>query len=126
MFDFIQQYPKLFPEHLRDPALREQFIKYMAEVFAARNRIDEILLAGRPHLVAFGHWNANIDNCWFERDVHDVLQCGFIHWANCGQLPLTQIVAGVLTCAGPRFGPTISMSFWASSSRSSRLKVPQR
>ena len=99
MFDFIQRYPKLFPEHLHDPALREQFIDYMASVFAARDRIDEILQSGRPHLVAFGHWNGNIDNSWFERDANGELQCGFIDWANCGTLPLTQIIIGALSCA---------------------------
>ena len=101
MFDFIQRYPKLFPEHLHDPALRAQFIDYMADVFAARDRINENLLSGHPHLVAFGHWNGNIDNSWFERDVHGELQCGFIDWANCGQLPVTQIVVGALSCAEP-------------------------
>jgi hypothetical protein len=101
MFDFIQRYPKLFPEHLHDPALRQQFLDYMASVFAANDRINEILLSGRPHLVAFGHWNGNIDNGWFERDAHGELQCGFIDWANCGQLPITQIVIGALSCAEP-------------------------
>ncbi len=99
MFDFIQRYPKLFPEHLHDPALREQFIDYMADVFAARDRINEILQSGRDHLVAFGHWNGNIDNSWFERDTHGELQCGFIDWANCGTLPITQIIVGALSCA---------------------------
>jgi hypothetical protein len=101
MFDFIQRYPKLFPEHLHDPALREQFTDYMADVFSARDRINEILLSGRHHLAAFGHWNGNIDNSWFERDAHGELQCGFIDWANCGQLPLTQIIIGALSCAEP-------------------------
>lgn len=99
MFDFIQRYPKLFPEDLHDPELREQFIAYMGDVFAVRDHINEILLSGRPHLVAFAHWNGNIDNCWFERDAQGVLQCGFIDWANCGQLPLTQVVSGALGCA---------------------------
>jgi hypothetical protein len=102
MFDFIQRYPKLFPTHLHDSALREPFIDYMADVFAANDRINEILLSGRPHLVAFGHWNGNIDNSWFERDAQGELQCGFIDWANCGQLPLTQIVIGALSCAEPQ------------------------
>jgi hypothetical protein len=101
MFDFIQRYPKLFPEHLHDPALREQFIDYMASVFAARDPINKILQSGRPHLVAFGHWNGNIDNSWFERNAHGELQCGFIDWANCGTLPLTQIIIGALSCAEP-------------------------
>ena len=99
MFDFIQRYPRLFPEHLHDPALRDEFIAYMGDVFAARERIQEILLSGRPRFVAFGHWNGNIDNGWFERDEHGELHCGFIDWANCGKLPLTQIVSGALGCA---------------------------
>ena len=99
MFDFIQQYPKLFPESLHEPALREEFIAYMGDVFAARERIQEILLTGRPRFVAFGHWNGNIDNGWFERDEQGQLHCGFIDWANCGMLPLTQIVSGALGCA---------------------------
>jgi hypothetical protein len=102
MFDFIQRYPKLFPAHLQDPALREPFIDYMADVFTANDRINEILSSGRQNLVAFGHWNGNIDNSWFERDAQGELQCGFIDWANCGQLPLTQIVIGALSCAEPQ------------------------
>ncbi len=99
MFDFIKRYPKLFPDDLHDPALRQQFIDYMGDAFAVRDRIQEILLTGRPRFVAFAHWNGNIDNCWFERDDHGVLECGFIDWANCGQLPLTQVVGGALGCA---------------------------
>ncbi len=99
MFDFIKRYPKLFPEDLHDPALREQFIAYMGDAFAVRDRINEILLSGRPRFVAFAHWNGNIDNCWFERDEQGMLECGFIDWANCGQLPLTQVVGGALGCA---------------------------
>ncbi|MDO9485918.1 MAG: hypothetical protein Q7K25_07630 [Actinomycetota bacterium] len=99
MFDFIQRYPKLFPDDLHDPALREHFIAYMGDAFAARERIQEILQSGRAQFVAFAHWNGNIDNCWFERDEHGELECGFIDWANCGQLPLTQVVGGALGCA---------------------------
>ncbi len=101
MFDFIQRYPKLFPEHLHAPEVREEFIAYMRDVFLARERILEILQSGRPHLVAFGHWNGNIDNAWFERDEQGVLHCGFIDWANAGRLPITQIVSGALGCAEP-------------------------
>ena len=101
MFDFIERYPKLFPVHFQDPAMREEFISYIADVVSVKDRISEILLSGRPKFVAFGHWNGNIDNCWFERDEQGVLQCGFIDWANCGELPFTQIVSGALGCAEP-------------------------
>ncbi|MFA7324997.1 MAG: hypothetical protein WC005_11655 [Candidatus Nanopelagicales bacterium] len=101
MFDFIQRYPQLFPEHLHDPALRDQFLAYMNDVFTVRDRVQEIILSARPRMVAFGHWNGNIDNCWFERDAQGQLECGFIDWANCGQIPITQIISGSLGCADP-------------------------
>jgi len=99
MFDFIQRYPQLFPEHLHEPALRDEFIAYMDDVFAVRDRVHEILATGRPRFVAFGHWNGNIDNCWFERQESGELEAGFIDWANCGMIPITQIISGSVGCA---------------------------
>lgn len=99
MFDFIHRYPKLFPDDLHDPALRERFLAYMADVWAAGDQIQEILQSGYPHLVAFAHWNGNIDNCWFERNEQGELECGFIDWALCGQLPLARAISGALGCA---------------------------
>src|SRR5262249_18923974 len=99
MFDFIERYPQLFPEHVRYRALREVFIAALADVVAANDRIRRIMLSGHPDLVAFAHWNANIDNCWFERDAQGVLQCGFIDWANAGVLHLSQAIMGVIGCA---------------------------
>lgn len=100
MFDFVQRYPHLFPERVRDRALREPFISYLADVVRANSRIREIL-SGNPDLVAFAHWNANIDNCWFERDAQGVLHCGFIDWANAGPISLAQAVNGVISAAEP-------------------------
>ena len=101
MFDFIERYPKLFPDHFQEAGLREEFLSFMADGFAARPRIQEILQSGRPKFVAFSHWNGNIDNCWFERQPDGSLVCGFIDWANCGVLPFTQVVSGALGCAEP-------------------------
>jgi hypothetical protein len=100
MFDFVARYPKLFPEQVRDPALREPFLSYIADVVRAGGRIREIL-SDNLDLVAFAHWNANIDNCWFERDADGVLQCGFIDWANAGPLSLAQVINGAISAAGP-------------------------
>jgi hypothetical protein len=102
MFDFIERYPKLFPDHFQEAGLREEFLDFMADGFAARGRIQEILASGRPNFVAFAHWNGNIDNCWFERQPDGSLVCGFIDWANCGVLPFTQVVSGALGCADPQ------------------------
>ena len=100
MFDFVQRYPNLFPERVRDPALREPFLSYIADVVRANSRIREIL-SGNQDLVAFAHWNANIDNCWFERDAQGVLHCGFIDWANAGPISLAQAITGVISAAEP-------------------------
>jgi hypothetical protein len=98
MFDFVQRYPNLFNERVRDPALREPFISYIADVVRANSRIRDIL-SGNPGLVAFAHWNANIDNCWFERDAGGMLHCGFLDWANAGPISLGQAINGVLSAA---------------------------
>ncbi len=98
MFDFIARYPKLFPENVRVPALRAQFLRDIPAVVAAEGRIREILF-GNPELIAFAHWNANIDNCWFWRDTDGQLQCGFMDWANAGQISVAQSINGAISGA---------------------------
>lgn len=100
MFDFIERYPKLFPENVRGPAFREQFLSDIPDVLAAEGQIREVLY-GNPQFIAFAHWNANIDNCWFWRDQQGVLQCGFMDWANAGQISVAQSVSGAISGAEP-------------------------
>jgi hypothetical protein len=100
MFDFIGRYPKLFPENVRVPGLREQFICDIPDLVAAGDRIREVLY-GNPAFIAFAHWNANIDNCWFWRDAGGGLQCGFMDWANAGQISVSQSVSGAISGAEP-------------------------
>ncbi|HET8711038.1 MAG TPA: hypothetical protein VFM32_06670, partial [Spongiibacteraceae bacterium] len=100
MFDFIARYPKLFPENVRTQGFREQFIRDIPDVVAAESRIRDILF-GNPELIAFAHWNANIDNCWFWRDKEGKLQCGFLDWANAGQIGVAQCVNGAISGAEP-------------------------
>jgi hypothetical protein len=97
MFDFIGRYPKLFPDNVHAPAFREQFIRDIPDVVAAQGRIGEILYGNS----AFAHWNANIDNCWFWRDAKGTLQCGFMDWANAGQISVAQSVSGAISGAEP-------------------------
>jgi hypothetical protein len=100
MFDFVARYPKLFPANVRTPQLREQFIADIPALLAAEERIREILY-GNPDFIAFAHWNANIDNCWFWRDAQGSLQCGFVDWANAGQISVSQSVSGAISGAEP-------------------------
>lgn len=100
MFDFVARYPKLFPENVRTPEFREQFISDIADVVAAEQRIREVLYSN-PEFIAFAHWNANIDNCWFLRDAKGELKCGFMDWANAGQISVAQSVSGAISGAEP-------------------------
>ncbi|HEY9545871.1 MAG TPA: hypothetical protein VIR56_07680 [Solimonas sp.] len=100
MFDFIARYPKLFPDHVRSAAFREQFMRDIPDVVAASGRIRDVLY-GNPDFIAFAHWNANIDNCWFYRDPQGQLQAGFLDWANAGQISVAQSVSGAISGAEP-------------------------
>jgi hypothetical protein len=100
MFDFIERYPKLFPENIRAPGFRRQFIRDIPDLVIAADRIREVLY-GNPEFVAFAHWNANIDNCWFWRDGEGGLQCGFMDWANAGRISVAQSVSGAISGAEP-------------------------
>jgi hypothetical protein len=98
MFDFVERYPKLFPDNVRAPEFRQQFIRDIPDLVAAEGRIREILY-GNPDFIAFAHWNANIDNCWFWRDAQSALQCGFLDWANAAQISVAQSVSGAISGA---------------------------
>jgi hypothetical protein len=100
MFDFIERYPRLFPDNVRAPAFHQQFLRDLPDVVAAEAKIRNILY-GAPELIAFAHWNANIDNCWFWRDAAGELQAGFIDWANAGQLSVAQSISGAISGAEP-------------------------
>jgi hypothetical protein len=100
MFDFVERYPKLFPQNVRAPEFRQQFIHDIPDLVAAEGRIRDVLY-GNPEFIAFAHWNANIDNCWFWRDAAGILQCGFVDWANAGQISVAQSVSGAISGAEP-------------------------
>ena len=44
-------------------------------------------------LVAFCHWNANIDNAWFWRDEDGHLACGLMDWGNVGQMNMVTAIS---------------------------------
>ncbi len=100
LLDFVDRHPRLFPDHVRTASLRAQVLRDVPDVLAARERITEVL-QGNPDLVAFAHWNANIDNCWFRTGPDGRLEAGFLDWANAGQLSVAQSVTGALSGAEP-------------------------
>lgn len=100
LFDFADRYPRLFPEDLRTAGFREQVLADIPDVLAAGDRIRKVL-HGNPDFIAFAHWNANIDNCWFRRGPDGRLEAGFLDWANAGQLSVAQSISGAISGAEP-------------------------
>ena len=98
LFQFIDRYPQLFPDNVRTPGFRDQFLEDIPDVIAAGARIRQVL-HGNPDFIAFAHWNANIDNCWFQPGPDGVLQCGFLDWANAGQLSVARSITGAISGA---------------------------
>jgi len=100
MFDFVARYPQLFPANVLGDDFRRQFIADIPDVVTAESNVRDALY-GNSDYVAFGHWNANIDNCWFWRDKTGELQAGFMDWANASQISVAQSVGGALSGAEP-------------------------
>ncbi len=100
LFAFVDRYPQLFPDDVRTPELRDRFLQDIPDVLAAGERIDAVL-HGNPDFIAFAHWNANIDNCWFRPGLDGELECGFLDWANAGQLSVAQSISGAISGAEP-------------------------
>lgn len=100
VFAFVERHPQLFPEDVRTAELRDRLLADIPDVLAAEDRIRAVL-HGNPDFIAFAHWNANIDNCWFERGPDGELRCGFLDWANAGQLSVAQSITGAISGAEP-------------------------
>jgi hypothetical protein len=100
LFDFIERYPRLFPSNVRTVTFRDEFLRDIPDVIAARAQLRALTHRNRD-FVAFSHWNANIDNCWFTRGPEGNLQCGFLDWANAGPMSVAQSILGSISGAEP-------------------------
>lgn len=100
LFDFMGKHPQLFPDNVRTPELHETFIHDIPDLIAKTDVISKIL-CGNPDFVAFAHWNANIDNCWFWRDDAGELHCGFIDWGNAGPMSVARAICGSIGSGDP-------------------------
>jgi hypothetical protein len=98
LFEFIDRYPQLFPDNVRSAEFRGQFLIDIPDVVAAAERIRAVLHAN-PDFIAFAHWNANIDNCWFRTGPDGLLEAGFLDWANAGQLSVARSITGAMSGA---------------------------
>lgn len=100
--DFIGRAPQLFPAHLRDHAFLAAFTRE-APLFLEHEQRIRHFLAAQEDCIALCHWNANVDNAWFQRDATGQLQAGLLDWGSVGQMNLAQALFGMLCAAETEF-----------------------
>ena len=97
-FDFAERCPQLLPEAVRTAEFHSRMERDALRIREHEPAIQRFL-TGDPDLRALCHWNAHIDNCWFERDPGGTLRCGLIDWGRVGQITFGSILWGGLSAA---------------------------
>ena len=96
--ELAAQAPQLFPASIIVPEFIARVTKEAARFLSHETAIKRFLHADTDY-IALCHWNANIDNAWFWRDVAGVLQCGLLDWGRVRQLNLAYAIWGCMLCA---------------------------
>jgi hypothetical protein len=97
-FTFARNYPHLLPPEVRTPEFLTRMERDTWRVFANEDALQRFL-TGDTRLIALDHWNAHIDNCWFQRDAAGGLECGLIDWGRVGQITFGSALWGGLSAA---------------------------
>ena len=98
--EFVSRHRHLYPEGI-DASLFAD-MRRLAPVVHAHQRKLAAFLQSDPEMIAFCHWNANIDNAWFWRDGSGRLQCGLMDWGHAGRMNVAYSLWGCLS--GAHFG----------------------
>lgn len=96
---FAAACPQLFPAPLRSADFIARLERNVIAV-ARRQRDIRRHLHEDPRFVALTHFNPNIDNAWFWRDVAGELACGLFDWQRARQMNVGYALWGGLCCAG--------------------------
>ncbi len=97
---FVAEVPQLFPDGLADTV--ESFISEVPMVLDLELGIRHFL-NDRADMIALCHWNMNLDNAWFWRDVQGALHAGLLDWGSVGQMNVAQAFFGMTCAAEPDF-----------------------
>ncbi len=96
--EFCGNFPQLLPENIRSGEFHARLMEEVPRFLEHEQAIKHWLYS-HPSCIVFGHWNANIDNAWFWRDVAGVLHCGLIDWGRVGQMNVASALWGSLSGA---------------------------
>jgi hypothetical protein len=96
--DFAAKYPQLLPKNITSPAFLAQLADDVPRYLEHELAIKQFL-HGKPEFIALCHWNANIDNAWFWRNMRGELECGLMDWGRVGQMSVALAIFGALSAA---------------------------
>jgi hypothetical protein len=97
-FLFAERCPQLIPPEVRTSEFQAGLERAALAIFEHEAEIQRFL-QGDSRMIALCHWNAHIDNCWFERDAAGQLHCGLTDWGRVGQITFGSALWGGLSAA---------------------------
>lgn len=95
LVDFVSTQPGLFRPFVRDEAFLASLPETATRI-AAREPDVWRLLEGDDDYLALCHWNANVDNAWFFRDLRGDLACGLLDWGCVSRMHVAMALWGAL------------------------------
>ncbi len=95
---FVEARPGLVPANVGSPEFLGRLREDVPRVVRHEHMVMRQLAADSEY-IALCHWNANVDNAWFWRDVEDVLRCGLLDWGCVGQLNVGMSLWGAMSGA---------------------------
>jgi hypothetical protein len=90
--------PQLFPAAVKAPGFIARLQADTARFLRHEREVRHFLHAD-PRFIALTHWNTNLDNAWFWRDVSGVLQCGLLDWGMVRQMNVAYGIWGGVSAA---------------------------
>jgi hypothetical protein len=90
--------PQLFPPEVTAPDFLGRLERDALAMLRHEGQVRRFLHAD-PRFIALSHWNSNLDNAWFWRDVGGTLKCGLLDWGMVRQMNLGYGLWGGLSAA---------------------------
>jgi hypothetical protein len=95
---FATAHPGLLPANLRAPAFHARLLEEVPRVAGLADAIRSELSQWQD-AIALCHWNANVDNAWFQQGADGRLACGLMDWGCVGQMNVAMALWGAMSGA---------------------------
>jgi hypothetical protein len=96
--EFVQTHPRLLPANVGTPKFLTRLREEVPRIAHHEQAVLRQLAADSDY-IALCHWNANIDNAWFWRDIDGILRCGLMDWGCVSQMNMGMAIWGAMSGA---------------------------